>query len=503
MDSLISFIQSSKKQAYCIVFIVLCLLFVVLVTFYSRESTLYKVEQQTLPAIQNEVEHYQLLTKSQQLLIPLIQGNEPQHFSSWLSQYKQQLELLLKHKASDKFAINKLLSQIEPYMLSIERLAQNNEESLQLKRQSIAQMQAVSTLLTERLLNSSTAQKALFQQSITIFSQGSVFLNTLSLTSNNEYFIALTEQLAELMLRWQQQITAGNVNEGVATSILALDNVLWGEKRTIAKWRGRIRISQEFSMLVNQHYLALLALSNKVVFSANASIPIWPEALSAWLPSSVKNSPQAYYATFFIVVVLLAALLLLMTILIVSRMRNNHQQLMLLIEQRIQGDITLSATSIEQEHILQLIESTITLASKSHTDVTTSDTSQQLSVIAAHTHTLFWTTKASSFDSGALTTLLGINTNQCWYHAFARSDVHQLLYAARQAKRENSGLQLTVKDKQKRTFNFTIEYTQSCWQGTLVLQAHQTQIAKELEKLTATVQTEIQAGQLVQIQNNK
>lgn len=505
MDSSTPFHQQIKGRIISIAFLFCCFFIGILTIFYSRESDLFVLKREILPSIEKQLSNHKLIIDSEQLLTNILTANNPKVFEPLLSKYQQNLKDLLKNNVLEQKLTRQLLAELEPFILSVTRLSANHEKNEQLKQNTIVQLQLVNTALNDELENGVLTHQELYQQSIILFSQAVVMIEDLSVTTNIERFTQFTEGLNELSQQWFAITSDGaqTLSPSVAASLVELNNLLWVDQRSIAKWRSHIRISQEFLALMSNQYQSLIEVSAQFKLAQLPSNNMWPKEILPWLPAQLKSSNDAYYAALAIILSLFLLSLMLLLYFCYARIKRYQRDSIALIEQHVQGKVTLPITSIEQQQTFELLNQLLQpLHSEEDYQQLKASVAQQETLLSQHTHALIWHSNESTSQVLA-SEMLSLKSVQRWYHAFSRDVVKQILSDARQAKLDGGIIDTQIKDKQGRLFYLTIEYVDPYWQGTLSAKAHQAKLEQELEALNLTLNQSEQSDRHQRIENSQ
>ncbi|XQW84856.1 hypothetical protein ACOYR1_17265 [Thalassotalea piscium] len=508
MDSSTPFHKQIKGRIVSIAFLFSCLFIGILAILYTRETALFSLKRETLPAIETQLNSYKLLVSSEQLLSQILIAKHPQNFDSLFLQYQHNLQALIKAGGKNTRYARKLLAEIEPFQFSVKKLTANYEKNEQLKQSTIVQLQLVTTALHDALAKENSVHRYLYQQSIELLSQALIMMESLSISTDIETFILFTERLSSLNQQWMlflKSDESNTIDAKVAVSIFELNNLLWVEQRSIAKWRGHIRISQEFLALIEQHYDMISSLSAEFNIAQLPSDNLWPKALLPYLPKEVKNSTEAYYIALASILALFLIWLWLLLFSLARRIKRYQRHSLNLVEQQVKGEVSLPIVSAEQQRTLDLIQQ---LAKPAHSEADyqqlKSKFAQQIKLLAQHSQTVVWSSNQMP-EAGKLTLrhLLQLSDGQCWYHAFSREVVKQVLADARQVRSDGAQIFKVIKDKQGRSLSFTLEYIDLCWQGTLSTQEHKTKLEQELVLLNQQMQAAQQSVYYQQIEHSQ
>lgn len=512
MDSSTPFHQQIKGRIISIAFVFCCFIIGILAIFYSRESDLFILKRQIIPNVEKQFNNHKIIVDSQQLLTKILIANNPKFFEPLITKYQQNLKDLLKSNIVEQQLVRQLLAELEPFIFSVARLSANHEKNEQLKQNTIVQLQLVNTALNVALESGELSHQRLYQQSINLFSQAVVMINDLSVTTNIERFTQFTDRLNALNEQWIALTSdeAQTVNSNVATSLLELNNLLWVDQRSIAKWRGHIRISQEFRTLAEKHYQVLLPLSAELNLAQLATDNIWPKEILSWLPPQLKSSTDAYYITLVTILSLFLLLLILLLYFFYEFIKGYQKHCIALIEQRVKGKVTLHVTSLEQQQTFELLDQLIQpLHSEEDYQYLKASFIQHETLLSQHIHSVTWHSNNMSVNSalssshGLAREMLLLKAGQRWYHAFSSKVVKQLLTDARQAKLDGGIIHTQIKDKEGRLFSLTIEYIDQSWQGTLATQAHQAKLEQKLEALNLVVNQNVKSDRHQRIENSQ
>ncbi|MGB1197927.1 MAG: hypothetical protein ACPG46_02700 [Thalassotalea sp.] len=502
MASLTSFTQQLKSRFIFTSILLGCLFIGLLAFFYSRESAFHQFSHQTLPELQQQISEHHYLVEGERLLAQILIAKTPQNFHSLLSSYQATLTRLIKNGSQHKALAMTLLSKVQTFSEPVALLSVNAEKYEQFKQSAIVQLQLITSDLKNNIALETLTSQPTAKLNATLFSQALLLLNNLTIATDVENFIAFNnefnQRVGELLETTSDK--SSTINSPIHSLLIELNNLLWVDQRIMAKWRGNLRVSQEFIAVVAAQHKLLLSLKGQLTITDVAEETLWPKALLPMLPLQVRASDKAYYITLLLISIATAITLITFLIQLFSLIKHHQQHLILVATQRVKGGEESPIISTEQEQLLDLIEQ---LSQPEHGEADYQYLQQQFKLLSQHQQTVLWTTQKPASSNHLFIEILGISPQQRWYHAFTRTVACQILSAARSTKVNGGVLQLNVKDKQGRLLLITVEYNEQYWHGTLVVQAQKVKLESALVDLNQKVSQQTESEKLQRFENKR
>ena len=280
---------SGKRNA---IFVLIALL-VLIPLFLLWQALMLEqtITQKYLPAIVQQEQHQQVILQSEQLIKKI--GSNRENNEAIKGDY-QALQTLLKRSQSQAIVGRKfypLLDNTEVDNL-VERLANNEVRNLGLTQQASEHIKVIDHALIDLLAVMSDRQANLYNQvladrvsdrvtasrarahtnvshDIQDYQAAHRHLNQISLLLSELNYLSepgVIDQLdaqAELFVQWKNryQEQLQSESDELQTALEALNLVLFGDTRLIAKWRGQVRLSNEYLAVLSSQQEQLQQLS--------------------------------------------------------------------------------------------------------------------------------------------------------------------------------------------------------------------------------------------------
>jgi len=257
---------------------------------YHREQQIEQLVDESIPTLEQAYERQKLFIENNQLLSQIIESKNSANLVAQHQAYLANLQQFKSLSISNKRQLDKAIKLEESHFESLQRLTNNNERNIQLQRNSLIQLQLLIDEFDREISDKTEKQRSLFQQinqdnvkdrvtvvrarayakltqSLDLSRQTQrsiadlfVLFSSLTLQTSLTEFNYMSDQLEQLLALWQPQlaeISQANALEKPLLNLLnELNNLLFLQQNTLAKWRGHLRVSQDyFAFLILQKNL--------------------------------------------------------------------------------------------------------------------------------------------------------------------------------------------------------------------------------------------------------
>lgn len=320
MDSSIPFYkQLTSRFGALFTFFILSLI-IVGSLLHFREQQIVSITDRQLPNLErlyhqqvlfNKIDHLGSVIINSEKLDNMLESHQT------LLGHLTQLKMLVTR---NKRALERIIYQQSSYNENINRLMENESRNELLLQSSLIQLQLVLDELMLKKADQQEKQSKLYQQitqdtvadkvtasrakayakltkSLELISQTHdavanvhVLFNRIKLNYSLDDFDYVTSKLSETLLLWQEKISdingANEADKKLLSLLMELQNLLFIEQSTIAKWRGHIRIAQEYFQSVENVKQSLNQRANQLVLPKTA-INYVPQFISAFVLSLI------------------------------------------------------------------------------------------------------------------------------------------------------------------------------------------------------------------------
>ncbi len=326
-------------------FAVLFLLFfsssALLLFFYLQQNSklAFFVDSQ-VPLLKQQQEFHALLLRNDTLITEMLDKRSTLNLAENYQQTTKNLQRLAQLYSGQSNVIGELLRKNNALDKNIMRINQQERRNGQLKQDVLIQLQLIldslskiieqneakqrtyhQLLLTNnvrrsvsrneariqaQLTNSLSRHRRLYDQISTIFSD----FEALSLFYTTINFDLVSQNVEKFLTQWSQHadIEQENIEPSLKVKIEQLRQLFFGEQRTLAKWRGYLRLSEEFFNALNLQKAQLRTLENDTSIN-NLELPtLIPSSISTAFNGEKVNFTTIHFHllfSFFIFVITL------------------------------------------------------------------------------------------------------------------------------------------------------------------------------------------------------
>jgi len=524
MDSSTPFIQQISRHLVSLFIVIVLTIACAVFLFDQQIKQTGNLKNQQLPAIEHTLRLQKNLVTTNVILANIATSNDSKSLFEFHLQYLANLVDLHEISTKNKQQYAHLIKLEDKHHILLKRLANNNDRNIQLQQSSLIQLQLISDELKQVIEDKKTKQNQLYQQinnddvkdqvtsvrakayveltkSLTNTQQTEtkltdffVMLKQLDLQFSLAEFNYLSSQLEQNLALWQ--LTSINIeqeNEAeklLLNLLLQLNNLLFIEQNTIAKWRGTLRISQDYIAYIGEQQqifnqqLSQLTLPQLQVFS------IVPDILLQPINSKLTLTPINNRLIVFALFSLLSLLILILILRLRKKLVGNYKHTYAVIEQALMGNTANDKQlySAENQRLLDLIAKTHL---PKHNEIDYQNINDQLSFfqqfIFQHVESTAWQINRSKIPSDerlSSTQLLSNNsaiellfTKQSinsttleeinWRSAFSKTEIKSLIKCAKKSRTSNQVESVIVTSQNGQTFTVTITRKEQAWCGTI------------------------------------
>ncbi|WP_281560915.1 hypothetical protein [Thalassomonas sp. RHCl1] len=439
-------------------------------------------QQEQLAKLQRQNQYLQYRQKNQTLFSQLLSESDAGQFSRLYQRLLDNWQSLAG-QIPDSGASDNILSGDSTLSEGVKRLAAGSKRNIQLKQQSIIQLQLVADALDSLIFSKQGQLEQLYQQlqadnisdAVTVSrarAQGKIYTE---LARYNQLEILLAQLLVlfadldlqlpldefeQLRNRTEELLTmAGEVTaeQGQDVQLKALGDemnklsaLLLTQQRTLAKWQGHLRLAHEFRRALTVHRdkaRQLLTDKPPAVPQGESSKPV--AGISGWLLSHTQGQPLFFAVSLFAG---LAIAVLLLLVRLYLRLKAYTRQSLALCEQLASGEPLNESliSSFENSRFTRIF------SQMKKPEVTADEVKRhsqgyrmQLKTLAQENHVLYWQldgefTLARQLSRGSKYLLHQAITVSSWRHAFPAEEVKKLTAVAREVKKSSETQNIRV-----------------------------------------------------------
>lgn len=499
-----------------------------------------KLTNKHLPTIAQKFNIQKKLATNSLLLSSIISSKDSKMLFERHEQYLANLVSAQALSVDNKRQFEQLVTQENSYHAQLQRLADNSDRNVQLQQNSLIQLQLITDELAQVLNDKLNKQTQLYQQinndnvrdkvtsarakayvdltnSIMKVRQTQakmadayVVFNQLDLQFSLPEFNYVSEQLTQVLTLWHLgtiNIAQENeIDQPLLKLLNRLNDLLFIEQNTIAKWRGHIRLSQEYFAYIAEQQRTLNQLLLAATVPQMQASTLMPEEFLKAVNAKITLTPEI---TRYCLIALFSLLTLLMFFLLWQlRKKISHYngESYSLIEQALIGNAgnKTELYSAENKYLLELIAKT---HQPKHNEIdyqqlkTQVDLIQQ--VIFQHATTAHWQINGLDNKEAVQTTLAPFlhneqaikllfseqanNTidlaNYRWQQALPKVAVKSLIKSAKKAKRTGQIVTCTVISACNQTLVVTISKMDQGWCGTIAVNETHQNMVSNIEQL--------------------
>jgi len=538
MHSSTSFYQQLHSRfAFIIAIFITALAFVIVLSLYREQQLSFVMEQQ-YPETENiyrqQADFFSidqrlsniisskrsglLLTQYQALMTDIEQlkalslGNN-RVFDSIISghhQQYQQLERLVENEARNDALLESILQQLELVLLELDIVQTSATENQTKLYQQIMQDKRADqvTLSRVKAYTKVTNSLAKLMQTQHIVKTIYGLFQEINLQYPLKDFDILTEGLTGVFTLWH--VTSVDIDNAIKSekkllaALLALENLLYTEHSAIAKWRGHIRIAQEYFHLLSRDKARLQQHADKLNFPKQ-SIKLVPKFITehkliANLIKKQKLDPDLYIVSYYRWAIYALLILLILFFLVAllglySRIKEQGNYTLSMLKQLSSGkNIQPADNGYKDIQIAQLIAE---IKQPAHNAKEYQTLLQQIKNLRQsffeHTRQAYFSFDDKNDKSNkvqeqvnkhAQMLLFGTyKDKKNWRDAFSDQNVQTIMASAQQAKSEKKTIHLEVSTVTNNNYLITMWYRQHRWQGVIIDQAQRQYLLGKINAL--------------------
>lgn len=503
MDSTQPLYQQLSSRFILLVLNFLLLLFVGFSLYFQHQQELSKLKYQQLPAIENHRQQQSILMNNEQLINKVLASKHAGQLGNDYSAINDNLAAISSFSRNNRRLIEQLSQRWQGQEENVSRLTNNDRRSIQLKDSVVIQLTLVVDSFAQLIAEQSRQQAELYRQisqdklsdkAVAIKAKAlSNLVNALNIhrdlhqglvdalvmfsqldlqydTVNFDHIQQKTQSAISQWLINAANIVDINSNENsLLEQTSVLNNLLFNEQNTFAKWRGQlVRINEFKTELLAQQDALMPLLSRAFKGQSTSAKPIEHQFIQ-WLEKANVGF-QAKHVIWLIVLVFSFLLLTFLGLIFSVRHKVKHlsEQSTFVVSELITKGEAIAAIPTLETH--KIIESINQLNRPEYNEAAFKQQQKQhqiyVDALSRHSEHYFWQLPALTPAHEKLFPLLGAtHSNQHWRHCFSRSDVKAIIILARRAKKQKSIEKITVISHQQKAVCLTVEYFNGHWCG--------------------------------------
>ncbi len=523
MDSSTPFYQQLGLRFFALFLVFVLTVSVIVGLLYSREQQLTHLLDLSYPKFEQSLEQQRLNIESERLLTNLVQTKKSGALYQGLQTLVNNISAIRSANPTNSRELERLLLSLRAQQNTIKQLSANENRNTLLLESASLQLQLVLDELSSVRADLLAKQNKLFQQidhdkvtdkvttsrakayikvssdlekvrvTYSAVDNVHVLFSRLTLQYPLDEFDFHTARLSEALQLWQQQFEAiDNVSASEQKNLrllLALQNLLFTEQSVMAKWRGHLRVAQEFFAQLNAA-LPLLQQNGEALTLPKVAATTVPVVIAKLLPNNFRPSEQQYYLALLALLVTLASAFIWLLLRVRLAIKSYETDSVTLVKQRLSAEQSQQLSmSLGQREISQLLE---TIVTPEHSEQDYQTLAQQFSQLQQcyferANIVAYISNSAVSPDLSYINQLLFNDANEIksWRHAFTLGEARALTALAKQARLSQQWQSLQVTTKLGRVLDVCLNQTNEQWQ--VVISAndalHQLQLSfDELEQ---------------------
>ncbi|GLX78157.1 hypothetical protein tinsulaeT_14970 [Thalassotalea insulae] len=533
MSSSTPFYQQLNSRFSALFFLFILALTLLGALLYWQTQQLSSVLEQDLPQVATVYRHQQNIYQAQKLLIELRNSQTAGQLQQGYLALISELEAILKLPSTKQRQLAAANSALKAQRITVNRLAANENRNALLRESTEIQLQLVldglktsenalkdkqdklyqqlaqdkvSDRVTTARLKAYLAlaqQKDLTMQTRIAVQRVSELFEQITLAYPLVEFDHVSQQLSDVLTLWQQQFEqieqVPEVEKQRITNLIALRNLLFTEQSIMAKWRGHIRVAQEFLLLLEPISIALQQQLNPMSVTAPQSENL-ASVFNRYLPANILVSQrQVEYLLIALFIAIIFFFVLLLRHLRFGIKRYDEANLSLL-EKQLAGSDELFTRTLFQQQLTQLLaqvtkpkysEQDFLQLQHKFTERATQLLEQGGVILASSDYELCRQLQPLLFSD--------TEKKKSWRYAFTTTEIKQLLAVAKQAKTTGEKVSVAVMTLAQQPLLVSVSYHEHHYSILVAKNDAQHQQAQKLEQLqqTITQQQQQQHKQLV------
>lgn len=503
--------------------------------YFYQAQQLVALNTQKIPAFNKHNQQQALLISYERLINHVISSKNGAEYEKHYKKLDDNLKQLSGLSRKNRYLLEQLSRQLQEQRENVTRLAKNERGNAQLKESVLIQLTLITDGLSTLISSQLKQQEKLYQQINSDRLTGRVAAErakalsnlAISLNHNRELHRLLVDSLvmfSRLDLQYdliefdylqqsanakiKQWLLSANeasskslVEKSLAAQIVVLNDLLFAEQNTFAKWRGQLRRVNEFRTELIAQKLALAPLLSKRLMIADNKPSKLNQQLDKWLAHINIIITEKDYIWFIVIV--FSCLALLFYIVVASARtklkRIGVQSTTAITEYVEKGQLTTELPTQEMTKIFAYIEQ-LSRPKHSEVDYVNLESKLQSHIVSMSLHSghAFWQSLPTPlFNSQSLTELLGFDLKENhWRHLFSHINFKAIIAAARTAQKQKSIQRLSLITAQNKAISLSIEYSDNLWCGSVCLTEELQKLQSENSQLQQKMQQQTQAEQL-------
>ncbi|OKY26833.1 hypothetical protein [Thalassotalea sp. PP2-459] len=500
MDSKTSLHKQLASHFTKISLVFLLSVFILLYLIYARETELDAVNSSAVPALQKQAALHHLTWQSMVLFQQLTESTEATQLTDKHQQLLSLLAQIRQLTPVGKRQLSLIVDRFEKLNVHARTITNHAEINELLHKNVLIQLQLVHDQLNQEITSKQLAMDKLSQQitedkvsdSVTV-SRAKAHLNLtsemtlltktlnsvvelqvmfqrLSIRSVQVDFNYLTNRFSEILTYWQPALTEYSKSDDSSNKLLLvlqeLQLLMFGEQNVVAKWRGHIRIAQQYIEQVTLERQNTLEILQRVRLPTITQ-PEFPGYLAVLLAPYAKYNYRNFLLAILIVVSVLYLLLIVQIRHSKRQLKQYESNLLSVVERSSSGSevikeqITTKSLATVCEEITQLKKP---LHNESDYQQLQASFQEQQAFYLEHLGSFY--TKEPTEIPSTLSEILskGSNTqHNTWRALFSNQQIKALLKTAKQSKKQQTVSRCIVDNKWGASFSFTMLYLKGQW----------------------------------------
>lgn len=478
---------------------------------FTEQSLYYQISQQ-LSRIEQSTDIKDLLTNHQQLITQL------QQLKSVTRNNRRQLERLISAQLTFNKNIERLQSDHNRNQLFLQnsliqldlvrdelRVTQSNLQARRNKLyQQITQDKVADKVTASRAKAHANVVKFLetVNQTLNAVQNQYVMFNQLTLNYPLVDFNENSTQLFAALKLWEPQFTSKVVANEADKKLLELlgelNNILYTEQSTVGKWRGYLRIAQQYYSSITEFRQQLQGRFDKLD-PPTATISFVPKLVSNYLVKNIGINERQFQWALYGIMLLLACIFCYVLVNIKQRIQKNGKQQLAVVEQAIIGESdSIQFYSEEQTNIAERISSLIT-PKHSEQDYQQLNNEfieyRQHLVESAKLATFALDDEKAHFINAQQLVFGDMSQQRHWRHAFTKESAELIIQTAKQAIQKNASVTCVVKTSLNQHIQLTLWRKNETWHGVVANYDNEFELHETIDKLNEDLSAQVTNNQ--------
>lgn len=476
---------------FVLFFISISMLFL---AFYQRDNQLYALFEDEVPNTHQYIDFLKQAHENSLIVSDIIQSSSAEKLSEKHQTYMTGLERLKELNNFNRLQVSQIIKSMSQESEPISRLSANHERNTLLQQNAKLQLQLIineihlllgvkqselaklyqqitKDKLTDKVTVSRARAHAKLLNTVTLLNQTlrtvedlHVLFSRLDLHYALDEFNYLTEQFKEVFSHWQPIVEddsqASETDKKLLSHLLSLHALLFEQQNTLAKWRGQIRIAQNYFTYIAEQQKDLEELVKQIA-PPQLTVKYFPR-----LPEQI--SIYATYQNFQLVLLVISALLLLLLISLLRAIRSSVAKQGINISQVTELAVenkTIPDNLIYSEETKLLAYSFAALTHPKHSEIeyqkvahTLNNLQLTLLQYADIAYFNFNDVRESGFEQVINVLHGGVEQKQKsgWRHYFTFSELQKIILAIKSSRLEKQTTSCNVKTKTGNKYQLVI-----------------------------------------------